>query len=58
MVGVKLAVITLAHDDIGVLDHDFPHRTGWTDVFYGVLVAIALFGWFAPGNKSLERKNA
>jgi YkoY family integral membrane protein len=57
-VGVKLAVITLAHDDIGVLDHDFPHSTGWTLVFYGVLVAIALFGWFAPGNKSLERKNA
>ncbi|MFC4778289.1 TerC family protein [Paenibacillus sp. GCM10023252] len=50
-VGVKLAVITLAHDDIGVLDHDFPHSTGWTITFYGVLVAIALIGWFAPGKK-------
>jgi YkoY family integral membrane protein len=56
-VGVKLAVITLAHDDIGVLDHHFPHSTGWTIVFYGVLVAIALWGWFAPGNKSLEEHN-
>ena len=50
-VGVKLAVITLAHDDIGVLDHHFPHSTGWTTVFYLVLVAIALIGWFAPGKK-------
>lgn len=50
-VGVKLAVITLAHEDIGVLDHHFPHSTAWTLVFYGVLVAIALWGWFAPSNK-------
>lgn len=53
-VGVKLAVITLAHEDIGILDHDFPHSTTWTLIFYGVLVAIALIGWFAPGNKSAE----
>ena len=50
-VGVKLAVITLAHEDIGVLDHHFPHSTGWTLVFYAVLVAIAIIGWFAPGNR-------
>ncbi|MFD1954572.1 TerC family protein [Paenibacillus thailandensis] len=50
-VGVKLAVITLAHEDIGVLDHHFPHSTAWTLIFYGVLVAIALLGWFAPANK-------
>lgn len=57
-VGVKLAVITLAHEDIGVLDHDFPHSTGWTIVFYGVLVAIAVLGWFAPGNKPAKESNA
>ncbi|KKE77906.1 hypothetical protein DTX80_16945 [Bacilli bacterium] len=51
-VGVKLVVITLAHEDIGVLDHDFPHSTIWTIIFYGVLVGIALIGWFAPSNKS------
>lgn len=51
-VGVKLAVITLAHEDIGVLDHQFPHSTTWTLIFYGVLVAIALIGWFTPGNKT------
>lgn len=51
-VGVKLAVITLAHEDIGILDHDFPHSTTWTLIFYGVLVGIALIGWFASGNKT------
>ncbi|MNZ45109.1 Integral membrane protein TerC family protein [compost metagenome] len=50
-VGVKLAVITLAHEDIGILDPHFPHSTGWTLVFYGVLVGMALLGWFAPSNK-------
>lgn len=54
-VGVKLAVITLAHEDIGVLDHHFPHSTVWTLAFYGVLVGIALMGWFAPSNKSLQK---
>ena len=54
-VGVKLAVITLAHEDIGVLNHDFPHSTVWTMIFYGVLVGIALIGWFAHGGKSLQK---
>lgn len=54
-VGVKLAVITLAHEDIGILDHHFPHSTAWTLVFYGVLVGIALIGWFAPGKKLTEK---
>lgn len=55
-VGVKLAIITLAHEDIGILDKDFPHSTTWTLIFYGVLVGIALIGWFAPSNKSLNTK--
>ncbi|KAF1677783.1 hypothetical protein AAGG74_13625 [Bacillus mexicanus] len=54
-VGVKLVVITLAHEDIGILDHNFPHGTTWTLIFYGVLVAIALFGWFAPANKAANK---
>ncbi|MEK3882620.1 TerC family protein [Paenibacillus sp. PL2-23] len=56
-VGVKLAVITLAHEDIGVLDHHFPHSTGWTLTFYAVLVAIALIGWFAPSSKNKPEKS-
>ncbi|MFZ7825782.1 TerC family protein [Priestia sp. J2] len=57
-VGVKLAVITLAHKDIGVLDSHFPHSTIWTLIFYGVLVGIALFGWFAPSNKPLQKSSS
>ncbi len=53
-VGVKLAIITLAHKDIGLIDHHFPHSLIWTLIFYGVLVAIALMGWFAPGKKVVE----
>ncbi|MFC4778295.1 TerC family protein [Paenibacillus sp. GCM10023252] len=53
-VGVKLAVITLAHKDIAVLDYHFPHSTGWKLFFYGILVAIAVIGWFAPSNKRAE----
>lgn len=34
-VGVKLAVITLAYKDIGVLPQYFQHSAGWTIVFLG-----------------------
>ncbi|TDL83222.1 TerC family protein [Peribacillus frigoritolerans] len=54
-VGVKLAIITLAHEDIGVLDHDFPHSPAWTLVFYGILIGIALIGWFG-GKKVVSDK--
>ena len=57
-VGVKLAVITLAHEDIRVLPHQFPHSTVWTSVFYVVLVGIAVLGWFLPGNKPSKADEA
>jgi YkoY family integral membrane protein len=57
-VGVKLAVITLAHEDIAILHHDFPHSTLWTTIFYGVLIGIALLGWFAPAKKTKDEGNS
>lgn len=45
-VGVKLVVLTLSHDKVGVLPHDFPHSTTWELIFWGVLLTIALGGWF------------
>ncbi|ASK61536.1 hypothetical protein CFK37_04780 [Virgibacillus phasianinus] len=51
-VGVKLAIITLAHDKVGVLPHDFPHSTGWTIFFWGILLAIAIGGWFLSGKSA------
>ncbi|KUP21556.1 TerC family protein [Paenibacillus sp. DMB5] len=45
-VGVKLAVITLAHPSLGVLSEDFAHSTAWKASFYVVLIIIAATGWF------------
>ncbi|SDK16914.1 TerC family protein [Sediminibacillus albus] len=50
-VGVKLLVTVLGHDAIHLLPHDFAHSTIWKLIFYGVLVAIAVAGWFLSGNK-------
>ncbi|QHS23633.1 TerC family protein [Virgibacillus sp. MSP4-1] len=48
-VGVKLAVITLGHENVGIIDEHFPHSTGWKLTFYIVLVAILVAGWFLGG---------
>lgn len=53
-VGVKLSLIVLAHDDIGLIPHEFPHSTTWKMLFYAVLVAIAVIGWFAS-SKVVEK---
>lgn len=48
-VGVKLSILTLSHKDVGVLSEYFPHSTGWTLVFWGVLLTLAVGGWFLSG---------
>ncbi|UFT99007.1 TerC family protein [Radiobacillus kanasensis] len=53
-VGVKLVISVLAHDAVHVLPHDFAHSTAWKLIFYGVLVTIALAGWFLSGKKDEE----
>ncbi|WP_413374745.1 TerC family protein [Alkalihalobacillus sp. 1P02AB] len=45
-VGVKLVILTLSHEDLAVIPYGFAHSTGWKLFFYGVLVAIAVGGWF------------
>lgn len=50
-VGVKLAVMVLAHPAIGWIPYEFPHSTIWKSIFYIVLVLIAVVGWFASGPK-------
>ena len=45
-VGVKLAVLTLGHHQVGIIPESFVHSTTWSIIFYGVLVVIALGGWF------------
>lgn len=41
-VGVKLAVLTLAHKDVGVLAIDFPEKLGWQVTFWGVMIVIII----------------
>ncbi|GGE71093.1 TerC family protein [Priestia taiwanensis] len=55
-VGVKLAVATLAHEKIGVLSPDFSHSLPWKLTFYGVLVGIAILGWFLSPTKKVEEQ--
>ncbi|MEE0435621.1 MAG: TerC family protein [Peptococcaceae bacterium] len=53
-VGVKLVVVTLAHEKLGILPHEFPESTLWQVIFYGVMLLIALWGWFASKPKDEE----
>lgn len=50
-VGIKLAVLTLAHPDVLLIPGEFPHSTAWKVTFYVVLVGIAVVGWFMSGDK-------
>jgi len=53
-VGVKLAVYTLSHPMLAILNEDFAHSTVWKITFYVVLVGIAAAGWFFSKDKSVE----
>ncbi|WP_072891125.1 TerC family protein [Ornithinibacillus halophilus] len=55
-VGIKLAVITLSHEKVGLLDPHFPHSTTWTIAFWGILAAIAIIGWFVSGKNGNQEK--
>ncbi|MBO0995208.1 TerC family protein [Bacillus sp. SD088] len=57
-VGVKLAVITLSHEKVAILDEHFPHSTGWTIAFWGILLGIAIIGWFMSGKTAPNEKNS
>ena len=55
-VGIKLVILTLSHERVGILPHDFPHSTPWELTFWIVLVAIALGGWFISVAKKKRKK--
>ena len=52
-VGVKLAIATLAHPSLGFISEQFPHSIAWKLTFYGILVAIAVGGWFFQPKNSI-----
>ncbi|MCA1201654.1 TerC family protein [Priestia flexa] len=51
-VGVKLAVYTLAHPELAIVDEHFPESKGWKLFFWIVLIAIAVGGWFLSKGKN------
>ncbi|SET02640.1 integral membrane protein, YkoY family [Oceanobacillus limi] len=55
-VGVKLAVITLCHPEVGILDEHFAHSTGWTITFWTILLGVAVIGWFLSGRSASNKK--
>ena len=55
-VGIKLVVVTLSHEAIGVLPPEFPESTLWHVIFFGVMILIALWGWFSSA-PSKDDKN-
>lgn len=54
-VGVKLLVLTLSHEKLEVLPHDFPHSTPWTLTFWTVLVGIVLVGVFTGLRRNKQK---
>lgn len=52
-VGVKLAVLTLSHEKIGLLNPHFPESFEWKLTFWVVLVLIAVSGYFASKKKAV-----
>lgn len=54
-VGIKLAVLTLAHEDVAWIAPSVPHSLTWKLIFYFVLVGIALVGWFTSSQKNTPK---
>ena len=55
-VGVKLAVYTLAHPSLGVIDEHFPESTLWKSIFWIVLIGIAVGAWIISSKKEKEKQ--
>lgn len=56
-VGVKLAILTLAHPDVAIISESFVHSTTWKLIFYIGLVSIALAGWFLSNKVEKDQPN-
>ncbi|MCP3026554.1 TerC family protein [Halobacillus sp. A5] len=50
-VGVKLAIYTLAHPELGILAEDFAKSVTWKVIFWSVLLSIGAGGWFLSKEK-------
>ncbi len=57
-VGVKLLVMTLAHEKLQIIHTEFPHSTIWKTIFWIVLIGIALYGYFVGVRKDRKKNKA
>lgn len=46
-VGVKLLVLTLAHESLQIIDPAFPHSTLWKMTFWIVLIGLVVYGYLS-----------
>ncbi|MFB9860257.1 TerC family protein [Salinicoccus siamensis] len=51
-VGVKLSVLTLAHDALGVIPEAFPHSVTWKLIFWSVMAVVIAAGWFLSSDRA------
>lgn len=54
-VGIKLVVLTLAHQKVQLIDTAFPHSAVWKTTFWVVLAAIAIGGYITAMAKSKKK---
>ncbi|EUJ31976.1 membrane protein, TerC family [Listeria floridensis FSL S10-1187] len=53
---MKLAVYTLAHPAVGILEEHFPETMGWKVVFWSVMIIIGLGGYVIARRKEKTQK--
>ncbi|KIX90562.1 membrane protein [Staphylococcus microti] len=57
-VGIKLVILVLAHEDIGILPHDFPHSATWQIIFWVVMIGLVAIGWFTSVVKNKKQNQS
>ena len=55
-VGVKLTVLTLGHEKLEIIPHDFAHSSEWKLIFWGVLLSIVVAGALFSVKKKREQE--
>lgn len=56
-VGVKLAVLSLGHEKLAIIDPSFPHSTTWKIIFWVVLLGLAIGGYVVSIVKGKKQNN-
>ncbi|MBC1422276.1 TerC family protein [Listeria seeligeri] len=55
-VGVKMAVLTLAHPSVAIIPEDFPDSAAWKLTFWSVMLIIGLGGYIIARKKEKQNK--